>query len=134
MTLAQLRAGQGATDELFRRMAFNVLARNCDDHVKNLAFILKQGGAWDLAPAYDVTYAYLPGGAWTYRHQMSVNGRFDGITRQDFLREAERFGVRSPERILEQVGAAVASFAQFAAEAGLPPAASQQIQKQFPKL
>jgi serine/threonine-protein kinase HipA len=133
MTLSQLKVGQGGTDELFRRMAFNVMARNCDDHVKNLAFILKRGGSWDLAPAYDVTFAYMPGGEWTHQHQMSVNGRFDGIIRQDFLREAERFGVRRPERVLEEVAAAVDSFGQFAKEAGIAQATSNQIRKNFSK-
>ena len=134
MTLSLLKVGQDGTDELFRRMAFNVMARNCDDHVKNLAFILKRGGSWDLAPAYDMTYAYKPGGEWTDQHQMSVNRRFEGITRQDCLREAERFSVRSPERILAEVGAAVASFAQFAQEAGVARATRDQIRKNFPKL
>ncbi len=132
MTLSQLKVGQDGIDELFRRMAFNVLARNCDDHVKNLSFILKRGGSWDLAPAYDISYAYMPSGEWTYQHQMSVNGRFDGITRQDFLREAERFGVRNPERILGEVGAAVASFGEFATEAEVPQATRNRIRKTFP--
>jgi serine/threonine-protein kinase HipA len=134
MTLSQLKVGQDGIDELFRRMAFNVMARNCDDHVKNLSFILKRGGSWHLAPAYDVAYAYMPGGEWTYQHQMSVNGRFDDITRQDLLREAERFGVRSPERILGIVDAAVASFGDFARKADLPEATCNKIRKNFPKV
>jgi serine/threonine-protein kinase HipA len=133
MTLSLLKVGQDGIDELFRRMAFNVMARNCDDHVKNLSFILKRGGSWDLAPAYDVSYAYMPGGEWTYQHQMSVNGRFDDITWQDLLREAERFGVRSPERILGNVDAAVASFGDFARKADLPEATCNKIRKNFPK-
>jgi serine/threonine-protein kinase HipA len=131
MTLSQLKVGQEGTDELFRRMAFNVMARNCDDHVKNLSFILKRGGSWDLAPAYDVSYAYMPGPEWTYQHQMSVNGRFDGIKRDDFLWEADRFGVRSPEKILEEVADALGSFESFAAEAGVPQAMSKGIRKSF---
>ena len=134
MALRQLQVGQDGIDELFRRMAFNVMARNCDDHVKNLAFILRRGADWDLAPAYDVTYAYMPGGEWTYQHQMSVNGRFDGITREDFLREADRFGVRSPARILAAVAAAVTSFGQFAKEAGIPQPTQDRIRATFPKV
>jgi serine/threonine-protein kinase HipA len=123
--------GQNGIDELFRRMAFNVMARNCDDHVKNLSFILKRGGSWDLAPAYDVSYAYMPGGEWTYQHQMSVNGRFDDLKRNDFLREADRFGVRSPEKILEEVADALGSFEAFAAEAGVTQATTKRIRRNF---
>lgn len=129
MTLSQLKVRQDGIDELFRRMAFNVMARNCDDHVKNLSFILKRGGSWDLAPAYDVSYAYMPGGEWTYQHQMSVNGRFDDIKRDDLLREADRFGVRSPEKILEEVTDALGSFESFAAEAEVAQATTRRIRK-----
>src|SRR3546814_9109974 len=73
-------------------MAFNVMARNCDDHTKNHAFLLREGGRWELAPAYDVTHAYNPSGEWTYQHLMGVNGRFDGITRDDLMAVARRFG------------------------------------------
>lgn len=134
MVLRELDAPQAATDELFRRMVFNVLARNCDDHVKNLSFILKRGGSWDLAPAYDVTYSYLPGSPWVSQHQMSVNGRFQGITKNDLLVTAERFNVRNPERIIAVVANAVGSFIRFAKVAGINSATASKLQKQFPKL
>lgn len=119
MTLAALGMGPDATDELFRRMAFNVMAMNCDDHTKNLAFLLRRGGRWELAPAYDLTYAYNPSGVWTFQHQMAVNGKFSAITRDDLLQDAERFGVRSPGGLLRDVAAAVGSFKQFGREAGV---------------
>ena len=115
----QLRLGDDALDEAFRRMAFNVMARNCDDHTKNFGFRMKQGGEWQLTPAYDVTHAYNPKGEWTYQHLMSVNGKFDGIDRTDLLYVAERFGVRRPKDLLAQVRAAVAGWAGFANAAGL---------------
>ena len=90
-------------------MAFNVMAMNCDDHTKNLAFLLRRGGAWELAPAYDLTHAYNPKGDWTFQHQMAVNGKFQAITRDDLLQDAERFGVRNPRGILGDVAAAVGS-------------------------
>ena len=65
-------------------MAFNVVARNQDDHVKNIAFLMDRGGAWSLSPAFDVTYAYNPSGRWTRRHQMTLNGKRDDFTREDF--------------------------------------------------
>ena len=76
-------------EEQFRRMAFNIVARNQDDHVKNIAFLMSRRGVWSLAPAYDVTYSYNPYGRWTSSHQMSMNGRRDGFTREDF-RECAR--------------------------------------------
>jgi serine/threonine-protein kinase HipA len=131
MAIAKLGLGPDAMDELFRRTAFNVMTRNCDDHTKNLAFILKRGQAWALAPAYDVTHAYNPKGEWTYQHLMSVNGKFNGIARTDLLQEADRFGVRSPARILGDVTAALDAFSQFAGEAGLPAARVDQVAQDF---
>ena len=77
-------------EEAFRRIAFNVMAANCDDHSKNVSFLLREGGAWELAPAYDVTHAYNPKGEWTYQHLMSVNGKFSDITRDDLMVVADQ--------------------------------------------
>ncbi len=131
MVMDKLGLGSEAREELFRRMALNVMARNCDDHTKNIAFLLKQFGSWELAPAYDVIFAHNPQGAWTARHQMSVNGRFDDIRRSDLLLHAERFRVRKPEALLADVRAAVDSFVEFAAKAGLMPGARDALVKQF---
>jgi serine/threonine-protein kinase HipA len=131
MVMDKLGLGSEAREELFRRMALNVMARNCDDHTKNIAFLLKQFGSWELAPAYDVIFAHNPQGAWTARHQMSVNGRFDDIRRSDLLLHAERFRVRKPEALLADVRAAVDSFVEFAAKAGLMPGVRDALVKQF---
>jgi serine/threonine-protein kinase HipA len=107
-------------EQVFRRMAFNVLARNCDDHTKNHSFLLDSpNGSWRLSPAYDVTFAYNPRGEWTYQHLMAVNGKFSSITREDLLAVADRFAVPKPRRVLADVAAAVANWEVFAAEAGL---------------
>lgn len=119
MAIGRLELGDDAVGQAFRRMAFNVMAKNCDDHTKNVAFRLEQGGTWELAPAYDVTHAYNPKGEWTHQHQMSVNGRFDGITRADLLVEADRFGVRRPLDALADVRAALDQWPEFGREAGL---------------
>ena len=71
-------------------MAFNVIARNQDDHVKNIAFLMDRGGRWRLSPAFDVTYSYNPAGAWTATHQMTLNGKRDGFTLDDFRACARR--------------------------------------------
>ncbi|XPP25948.1 MAG: type II toxin-antitoxin system HipA family toxin [Leucobacter sp.] len=117
LTAEQL--GVQAEDQLFRRMCFNVLAANNDDHTKNHAFIRAEGGDWELAPAYDLTYAYAKGHRWLDRHLMSVNGRFAGITRRDLLSVADQFMVPGAKRVLAEVAEAVAGWPEAAREAGV---------------
>ncbi|VAY87293.1 putative DNA-binding transcriptional regulator [mine drainage metagenome] len=131
MVIARLKLGDEAITHAFRRMAFNVMAKNCDDHTKNFAFRLKQGESWEFAPAYDVTHAYNPHGEWTYQHLMSVNGKFSGITRADLLVEAERFGVRRAQDLLNDVRAALDSWQKFAIEAGLNTSTTDAIAADF---
>lgn len=118
-------------EEAFRRMAFNVMARNCDDHSKNFSFLLKQGQPWRLAPAYDVTFAHNPQGEWTHQHLMSVNGKFKGFTRDDLLQEADRFKVGTAAKVLNQVAAALGQWKAFAQKAQLSQAQVDSIQSQF---
>jgi serine/threonine-protein kinase HipA len=121
--------------EAFRRMVFNVLARNCDDHTKNFAFLLdpsEHGGAWRLAPAYDVTYAFNPLGQWTYQHLMSVNGNFGDITRDDLLVVADRHQVADRFAVIAQVADAISRWAEFADQAGISDADVQRIRESFP--
>lgn len=114
MTVDRLGVGYAGLEEAFRRVAFNVMAANCDDHTKNVSFLLREGGAWELAPAYDVTYAYNPSGDWTYQHLMSVNGKFAAISRDDLMAVADRFGIGTAPKVIEKVRAAVASWPDFA--------------------
>jgi len=127
MAIERLQLGYAATEEAFRRMAFNVMAANCDDHTKNFSFILRQGGKWELAPAYDLTHAYNPEGEWTYQHLMAVNGKFGDVRLEDFLIAADRFGIGSPKKILGQVQEAVESWPQFATEAGVRESDAKRI-------
>jgi serine/threonine-protein kinase HipA len=131
MVVSRLGLGDGALERIFRRMAFNVMARNCDDHTKNFAFRLKQGGSWELAPAYDVTHAFNPKGEWTYQHLMSVNGKFKEIAREDLLVEAERFGVSRPGDLLKDVRTALESWPRFSKAAGLSASASDRVAADF---
>ncbi|HWZ44676.1 MAG TPA: type II toxin-antitoxin system HipA family toxin [Candidatus Saccharimonadales bacterium] len=131
MAAARLKLGDAALDQIFRRMAFNAMARNCDDHTKNFSFRLKQGGSWELAPAYDVTHAYNPKGEWTYQHLMSVNGKFRDITRDDLLEDADRFGVRRPKDLLKDVREALESWPRCARLAGLGEAAVERVAGDF---
>ncbi|MGC1449592.1 MAG: type II toxin-antitoxin system HipA family toxin [Candidatus Sulfotelmatobacter sp.] len=130
----RLKLAEPAMEQAFLRMCFNVMARNCDDHTKNFAFLLKEGQDWELAPAYDVTHAYNPKGEWTYQHLMSVNGKFNHITRDDLLQEADRFGVRRPKDILIDVGTALDNWPTFAREAGLSAPTSDRVAADFQRL
>ena len=109
---------QAAVVEGFRRMVFNVLARNQDDHVKNLSFHMDQRGVWSLTPAYDVTFAV--GGGYTARHQMRIRDKVAGITHTDLMAVAQEFSIRSAAEIIERVEAVVGSWPQYAAQTGVP--------------
>jgi serine/threonine-protein kinase HipA len=121
LTVDRLRIGYAALEQAFRRIAFNVLAANCDDHTKNVSFLLRQGGKWELAPAYDVTHAYNPEGEWTYQHLMSVNGKFSAISQDDLMVVADRFGVGTASKVLAEVSEAIASWPDFAKRAKVSP-------------
>ena len=113
-----LELGYPALEETFRRAAFNIIAVNQDDHVKNLSFLMDEQGRWELAPAYDLTYAQ--GGGFTRRHQMSFAGKFDEFTFADLLRNGEQFGLRGGGRaVLEQIGSALEQWPTLAGEAGV---------------
>ena len=108
-----------ADTELFRRMVFNVLAWNCDDHVKNISYLMDRNGEWTLAPAYDECYAYNPDGAWTGRHQMSVNGKRIGITDDDLVAAGAFANLKATKakKVIGEVREAVSRWTDFAAEA-----------------
>lgn len=84
-TMRELKCTYAEAEQMFRRMVFNVLARNCDDHTKNFAFLLKKDGHWQLAPAYDLCHAYKPGNQWVSQHALSINGKRNEITGRDLL-------------------------------------------------
>ena len=118
--------------EAFRRAVFNVAAKNCDDHSKNFAFLLPQHGQWQLAPAYDVTFAYNPRGAWTNQHLMGVNGRFAEVSRRDLMTLADRFAIPRAAGAINAVLDAVDSWPVFARAAGLTPRQTDAIGHHFP--
>lgn len=125
----EIGCGPDDAEQLFRRAAFNVVARNQDDHVKNVAFLMDREGRWSLAPAYDVVYAHNPDGAWTSSHQMTLNGKRDGFVVEDF-KACARAGLLKrgrAERILEEVRAAVSRWTEFAEEAEVPAARRKEI-------
>jgi serine/threonine-protein kinase HipA len=117
----RLELSMHAREQQFRRMIFNVVARNQDDHVKNIAFLMDKAGRWSLSPAFDVTYAYNAAGLWTGRHQMTINGKTDDFTREDFEEVAQVAGLKrgAPETILAEVMDAVKDWPRYAKIAGV---------------
>lgn len=118
-TARRLRLGHEAIRQLYRRMVFNVIARNQDDHTRNISFLMDREGRWYLAPAYDMVWSYNPRGTWTSRHQMRVNGKQDSFDREDLLAAARNAGVKDAEEIIHEVATAVATWMEFAAESGV---------------
>lgn len=131
--LRELRLGAGVAEELFRRMVFNIIARNQDDHVKNIAFLMDKAGQWSLAPAYDLTFSYNPAGVWTGRHQMSVCGKRDGFTRADILAVAAVAGLKHGRgaAILAAVTDAAGRWPDHAETAGIPETSWRTIRNTF---
>ena len=127
--IRRLDLGADAVEQQFRRMVFNLVARNHDDHVKNIAFLMDKRGQWRLSPAFDVTYSYNPEGDWTARHQMSVNGKREGFELGDLRACARNASMKRgrAEAILAEVNAAVVEWARFADRADLPVEITQRL-------
>ncbi len=117
--MRRLRLPYPDAEQQFRRLAFNVVARNLDDHPKNIGFLMGPDGTWRLSPAYDVIYAHNPNGVWTHQHQMTVRGKREGITREDLVAVADEMNIKQPGALLDEVTAAVARWPEFAGEAGV---------------
>ena len=130
-TLQQLGLPRNEVEQQVLRAFFNVVGRNCDDHVKNIAFLMNRRGEWSLSPAFDLTYAWNPTGAWTSRHQMSVGGKREGFVRADLLALAGQAGIK-PARaasMLDRVVAAVRRWPAFAAKAEVSDERIVEIQR-----
>ena len=118
--MRRLRLPYSQAEEMFRRMVFNVIARNQDDHTKNISFLMDKSGRWSLSPAYDMSWSYNPKGAWTSKHQMSINGKWDDITRADLLTLAKNVNIKQADAIIEQVKDGVSRWRIFATQYGIP--------------
>lgn len=126
-TMRELRLTYAEAEQLFRRMVFNVLARNCDDHTKNFSFLLKQNQTWQLAPAYDVCYAYSPESRWVSQHALSVNGKREGISKNDLLQIGESIRCKNAKEIIEQIEDVVKQWPVYAKETGVSKKLTQAI-------
>ena len=117
------------TIQLYRRMVFNVIARNHDDHTKNFSFLMDKQGRWTMAPAYDLCYSYKPGGRWIGQHQLSLNGKHDDFTRQDLLTVGQKMGIRSCAEIFDEVHYAISLWPKVAQECGVRTSHLKEIEK-----
>ena len=128
-TMRELKLTYAEAEQMFRRMVFNVTARNCDDHTKNFTFILKQGGRWELAPAYDVCHAYRPESEWVSRHALSINGKRDQILREDLTAIGKSIRCKKTEDIIDEISDKVHNWSHYANEAGVDKEKKESIGK-----
>jgi serine/threonine-protein kinase HipA len=117
--MRRMNFGYESQEQLYRRMVFNVIARNHDDHTKNFSFLMDKHGEWSFAPAYDLCYSYSPDGRWTNKHQMAINGKQDGFTYNDLTSVAEKMGIRNYKPILEEIIDTVSMWRKYATESGV---------------
>lgn len=119
-TMRTLRLKYPEAEQMFKRMVFNVLATNYDDHTKNFGFILKKGGSWELAPAYDVCFSYDPTNAWVSQQTLSVNGKRQHITKADLMTIAKSNNIKKGEVIIDDINRIIKSWGDFSSQAKVP--------------
>ncbi|MFQ5344707.1 MAG: type II toxin-antitoxin system HipA family toxin [Mariprofundus sp.] len=119
MQMRRLKLSKADAEQQYRRMIFNVIARNQDDHTKNIAFLMTQGGQWQLSPAFDVTYSHNLAGQWTSQHQMSIAGKRDGFTRQDLIEVGKSISLKQLARVIDEVIDAISRWPEFAKQANV---------------
>ncbi|GMQ31102.1 type II toxin-antitoxin system HipA family toxin [Algoriphagus confluentis] len=128
-TMRMLRLSYPEAEQLFIRMVFNVLARNCDDHTKNFAFLMDQSGKWTLSPAYDICHAFRPGSLWVSSQSLQVNGKREKIADSDFLEIARKMNIKKPEEKIGKVRRAVRQWGEFAEEVKVESQLRDSIQR-----
>lgn len=124
--MRKLKIAKAEAVQQFRRMIFNVVSRNQDDHTKNIAFLMDKTGKWHLSPAFDVTYAHNPKGIWTNSHQMTINGKRDAFTLKDFAQVGKSIGIKDSLEVVSEIVEVVSQWPAYAQEAGL---AAETIKK-----
>ncbi len=126
-TMRLLRLPYPQAEQMFRRMVFNVMARNCDDHTKNFAFRLRENQNWELTPAYDICHAYRPGSEWVSQHALSINGKRSNISKDDMLSIAKSMNIKKATEIIEQTSEVVKNWTVFAEETKVEPKLKEAI-------
>lgn len=125
--MRQMRLPYSQAEEMFRRMVFNVVARNQDDHTKNISFLMDKSGKWQLSPAYDISWSYNPEGKWTSQHQMSINNKWTDITKDDLLAVASAMNIKKPREIIEKAIDVASRWPDYATPLGIPKETIQAI-------
>jgi serine/threonine-protein kinase HipA len=125
--MRELKLTYADAEQMFRRMVFNVIARNCDDHTKNFSFLLMQGSKWKLAPAYDLCHAYRPGSEWVSQHALSINGKRKEITKSDLLIIGKSIQCKKASEIIDKINDTVNQWEKFAREVDVTPALRKEI-------
>jgi serine/threonine-protein kinase HipA len=127
-TILSMNLGAAAMEQAWLRCVFNVMAKNCDDHTKNIAFLMDESGTWSLAPAYDLCFAHNPApGKWTRQHQMLVAGKGEGITRADLIAVGDQFGIRQPGHHIDRLADVLSRWPAYASQSGVPAPEAQRI-------
>lgn len=132
--MRELRLDYQDAEQMFRRMVFNVLARNCDDHTKNFGFLLKQGGKWELAPAYDICHAYRPNSQWVSQHALNLNGKRKDHTKEDLLVIGAAIKCKKANEIIDQIQETVNQWDYFAKQVNVAPALREAIKRTLLKI
>jgi len=120
-TMRSLRLPYPQAEQMFRRMVFNILASNCDDHTKNIAFRLKEGEVWELAPAYDISWSFNATSEWVSQHVLSVNGKRKNISKHDLLTIAKSINIKKGNQIIDQIFAIVKNWPTYAEQTKVKP-------------
>lgn len=126
-TMRELKLTYQDAEQMFRRMVFNVIARNCDDHTKNFSFLLKKGSKWELAPAYDLCHAYRPGSEWVSQHALSISGKRKDITKSDMLVIGESIRCKKASEIINEINNTVNQWEEFAEDVDVEPSLQNKI-------
>ena len=129
--MRQLRLPHTDAIQLYKRMLFNVIARNQDDHTKNISFLMDKNGVWKLSPGYDITYSYNPVGIWTSMHQMSINGKRDDFTVQDLIAVGDKISYKNHKEAVQQIKDIVGNWYYYSDKAEIPRAQAERLQKAF---
>ncbi len=133
-TMRALRLDYQEAEEMFRRMTFNVLAKNCDDHTKNFSFRMKKDEKWTLTPAYDVCHAYDPKSIWVSEHALSINGKRKNQTKEDLLTIAKSMNIKKAEIIIQDIYGVVQNWKQYADVVAVDKRMRDEIAKTFIKI
>jgi len=128
-TMRSLRLPYPQAEQLYRRMVFNVLARNCDDHTKNFAFIMDKTGQWKLSSAYDICHAYRPGSEWVSQHSLSINGKRKDFTKSDLLAVGRQMNVKKADNIIKHIAQVISNWSTYAEKVKVNPTLTKAIEQ-----